>query len=91
MIIHHTTAMTKGLDPATRTRTRKIQLHVEQREAITIAEICRRTPIARRGVTLHHPHQAAPMAAAVVVAVRPGPTALERIRHIKRPTTRALT
>jgi hypothetical protein len=36
-----------------------IQLHVEQREAIAVAETHRRTSRAR-DVTLHHPHQAAP-------------------------------
>jgi hypothetical protein len=60
----HTAAMTKGKAPAAMTT---IQLHEEQREAIAVAEIHRRTSRAK-GVTLHHPHQAAPMAAAVAVA-----------------------
>jgi hypothetical protein len=56
----HAAAMTKGKAPAAMTT---IQLHEEQREAIAVAEIHRRTSRAK-GVTLHHPHQAAPMAAA---------------------------
>jgi hypothetical protein len=59
----HAAAMTKGKALAVMTMT---QLHEEQREAIAVAEIHRRTPRAK-GVILHHPHQAAPMAAAVVV------------------------
>jgi hypothetical protein len=58
----HAAAMTKGNAPATMTM---IQLHEEQREAVAVAGIHRRTSRAK-GVTLHHPHQAAPMAAAVV-------------------------
>jgi hypothetical protein len=38
----HATAMAKGKALAAMTRTRKIQLHVEQREAIIVAEIHRR-------------------------------------------------
>jgi hypothetical protein len=60
----HAAAMTKGSAPATMTIT---QLHEEQREAVVVAEIHRRT-LRLKGVTLHHPHQAAPMAAAVAVA-----------------------
>jgi hypothetical protein len=41
-IVLHTTAMTKGKAPTAMTRTRKIQLHVKQREAVIVAEIhCR--------------------------------------------------
>jgi hypothetical protein len=90
-IVHHAAMMTKGKDPATMTKTRKIQLHVKQREAIVVAEISRRTSRARRGETPPHPYQAATMVAAAVVAVRPGPAALERIRHSKRPTMRVHT
>jgi hypothetical protein len=57
----HAAAMTKGRAPAAMTMT---QLHKEQREAIAVAEIHRRTPRVK-GVILHHPHQAASMAAAV--------------------------
>jgi hypothetical protein len=60
----HAAAMTKGKAPAAMTMT---QLHEEQREAVAVAEIHRRTSRVN-GVTLHHPHQAAPMAAAVAVA-----------------------
>jgi hypothetical protein len=60
----HAAAMTKGKAPTTMTM---IQLHEEQREAVAVAEIHRRTSRAK-GVTLHLPHQAAPMAAAVAVA-----------------------
>jgi hypothetical protein len=59
----HVAAMTKGKAPTTMTM---IQLHEEQREAVAVAEIHRRTSRAK-GVTLHLPHQAAPMAAVVVV------------------------
>jgi hypothetical protein len=85
-----TAVMTTGKAPAAMTGTRKIQLHVEQREVIIVAETHRRTSRAR-GVTPHHPHQAAPMAAAVAVAAQPGHTALEKIRRITSPMTRAPT
>jgi hypothetical protein len=78
-----TTAMTKDKAPIAMTI---IQLHVEQREAVAVAETHCRTPIAR-DVTLHHPHQAAHMAAAVVVAAQPGHTAPEKKRKITSPTT----
>jgi hypothetical protein len=58
----HAAAMTKGKAPAAMTMT---QLHEEQREAVAVAEIHRRMPRVK-GAILHHPHQAAPMAAAVV-------------------------
>jgi hypothetical protein len=58
------TMMTKGKAPAAMTRTRKMQLHVKQREAVAVPEIHRRT-LRARGVIPHHPHQAPPMAAAV--------------------------
>jgi hypothetical protein len=60
----HATPMTKGRAPTAMTM---IQLHEEQREAIAVAEIHRRTPRVK-GMILHHPHQAAPMAVAVAVA-----------------------
>jgi hypothetical protein len=59
-------AMKKGKAPAAMTTTRKIQLHVEQREAVAVVETHRRMSRAK-GVTLHHPHQEAPMAAAVAL------------------------
>jgi hypothetical protein len=79
-------ATTKGKAPATMTI---IQLHVEQREAIAVAETHRRTSRAK-DVTLHHPHQGAPMAA-VAVAAQPGHAAPKKIRMITSPTTRVPT
>jgi hypothetical protein len=81
----HVAALTKGKAPATMTM---IQLHEEQREAIAIAEIHHRTSRVK-GVILHHPHQAAPMAAAV--AVQPGHVPLEKIRRTRSHTTRVPT
>jgi hypothetical protein len=78
-------AMTKGKAPTTMTI---IQLHVEQREAVAVVETHRRTSRARY-VTLYHPHQAAPMAAAV--AAQPGHVAPEKIRRITSPMTRVPT
>jgi hypothetical protein len=83
----HATAMTKGRAPAAMTMT---QLHEEQREAIAVAEIHRRTPRVK-GVTLHHPHQAAPMAAAVVVASQPGHAPPGKIHRTRSHTTRVPT
>jgi hypothetical protein len=60
-----TTTMTKGKAPAARTT---IHLHEEQREAIVAAEINRRTARVKDDVILRHPHQAAPVVAAVAVA-----------------------
>jgi hypothetical protein len=71
------------------TRTKRIQLHVEQREAVAVAEISRRMLRARKDGTSPHPHQAVPMAVAAVVAVRLGPAALEKIHRSKRSTTHA--
>jgi hypothetical protein len=76
----HAAAMTKGKAPTAMTT---IQLHAEQREAIAVAEMHRRTSRAK-GVTLHHPHQAAPMAAAV--AAQPGHAPPAKIHRIKSPT-----
>jgi hypothetical protein len=80
----HTAAMTKGKAPAAMTM---IQLHEEQREAVTIAEIHRRTSRVK-GVTLYHPHQAALMAAAAVVVAQPGHTPPAKVRRIRSPTMR---
>jgi hypothetical protein len=79
----HAAMMTKRKAPAAMTMT---QLHEEQREAITVAEIHRRMPRVK-GVILHHPHQAAPMAAAVAVAAQPGHVPLEKIRRTRSHTT----
>jgi hypothetical protein len=81
----HATAMTKGKAPATM---KMIQLHKEQREAVAVAEIHHRTSRAK-GVILHHPHQAAPMAAEV--AAQPSHAAPEEICRIRSPTTRVPT
>jgi hypothetical protein len=81
----HATAMTKGKAPAAMTMT---QLHEEQREAVVVAEIHRRTSRVK-GVTLHHPHQAAPMAAAV--AAQPGHAPLRKIHRTRSHTTREPT
>jgi hypothetical protein len=83
----HVTVITKGKAPTAMTM---IQLHEEQREAVAVAEIHHRTSRAK-GVTLHHPHQAAPMAAAVAVAAQPGHAPPKKIRRIKSPTTRIPT
>jgi hypothetical protein len=83
----HAAVMTKGKAPATMTM---IQLHEEQREAIAVVEIHHRTSRVK-GVTLHHPHQEAPMAAAVAVAAQPGHTPPEKIRRIRSPTNRVPT
>jgi hypothetical protein len=81
----HATAMTKGRAPAAMTMT---QLHEEQREAIAVAEIhCRTSRV--KGMTLHHPHQAAPMAAAV--AAQPGHAPPKKIRGTRSHTTREPT
>jgi hypothetical protein len=78
-------AMKKGKAPTAMTM---IQLHEEQREAVTAAETHRRTSRAK-DVTPHHPHQAASMAAAV--AAQPGHVAPEKIRMITSPMTHVPT
>jgi hypothetical protein len=83
----HAAAMTKGKAPAAMMTT---QLHEEQREAVAVAEIHRRTPRVK-GVTLHHPHQAAPMAAAVAVVAQPGHAPPEKICRTRSHTTRVPT
>jgi hypothetical protein len=80
-IAPHATAMTKGRAPAAMTMT---QFHEEQREAAVVAEIHHRTSRVK-GVTLHHPHQAAPMAAAV--AAQPGHAPPRKIRKTRSHTT----
>jgi hypothetical protein len=81
----HAAVMTKGKAPATMTMT---QLHEEQREAVAVAEIHRRTPRVK-GVISRHPHQAAPMA--VAVAAQPGHVPLEKIRRTRSHTMRVPT
>jgi hypothetical protein len=80
-------AMTKVKAPAAMTMT---QLHEEQREAIAVAEIHRRT-LRVKGVIPHHPHQAALMAAAAVVAAQPGHTPPVKVHRIRSPTMRVPT
>jgi hypothetical protein len=76
--------MTKGKAPAAMTT---IHLHGEQREAVVAAEINRRTVRVKGNVILHHPHQAAPMAAAVAAADQQNHATLARIRRTRSPTT----
>jgi hypothetical protein len=76
----HAATMTKGKAPAAMTMT---QLHEEQKEAAAVAEIHHRTSRVK-GVTLHHPHQAAPMAAAV--AAQPGHAPPKKIYRTRSHT-----
>jgi hypothetical protein len=80
--------MTKGKAPAAMTM---IHLHREQREAIVAAEINRRMARVKDDVILRHPHQEAPMAAAVAAADQQNHTTLARIRRTISPTTRVPT
>jgi hypothetical protein len=64
-----------------------IHLCEEQKEAVVAAQISRRTARVKGDVTLHHPHQGAPMATAGVAADQQGPVTLARIRHTRSPTT----
>jgi hypothetical protein len=84
-IAPHAAVMTKGRALAAMTMT---QLCEEQREATAVAEIHRRTSRVK-GMTLHHPHQAAPMAAAV--AAQPGHTPPRKIRRTRSHTMRVPT
>jgi hypothetical protein len=80
--------MTKGKAPAAMTT---IHLHGEQREAVVAADISRRTARVKDDVILRHPHQATPMAAAVVAAAQQNHATLARIRRTRSPTTRVPT
>jgi hypothetical protein len=77
------TTMIKGKAPAAMTT---IHLHEEQKEAVIAAKTSRRTARAKDDVTLRHPHQGAPMAAAVVAADQQGHVTLARIRRTRSPT-----
>jgi hypothetical protein len=79
------TTMTKGKAPAATTT-----IHQEQGEAVVAAEINRRTARVKDDVTLRHPHQAAPMAAAAAADQQSHAT-LARIRRTRSPTTRVPT
>jgi hypothetical protein len=83
----HAATMTKGRAPTAMTMT---QLHEEQREAVVVAEIHHRMSRVK-GVTLHHPHPAAPMAAVVAVAAQPGHAPPRKIRGTRSHTTREST
>jgi hypothetical protein len=76
--------MTKGKAPAAMTT---IHLHEEQKEAVVAAKINRRTARVKDDVTLRHPHQGAPMTAAVVAADQQGHATPARIRRTRSPTT----
>jgi hypothetical protein len=76
--------MAKGKAPAVMTT---IHPHEQQKEAVAAAKISRRTARVKDGVTLRHPHQGAPMAAAVVAADQQGHATLARIRQTRSPTT----
>jgi hypothetical protein len=80
-------AMIKGKAPATMTT---IHLHREQREAIVVAEINRRTTRVK-DMTLRHLHQAAPMAAVVAAAAQQNHATPAKIRRTRSPTTRVPT
>jgi hypothetical protein len=78
-----TTTMTKGKAPTAMTT---IHLREEQKEAVVAAKISRRTARVNDDVTLRHPHQGAPMAAAVVAADQQGHATLARLRRTRSPT-----
>jgi hypothetical protein len=84
-IVLPTATTTKGKAPAAMTT---IHLHEEPREAIVAAEINRRTARVKDDVILRHPHQAAPMAAAVD---QQNHATLARIRRTRSPTTHVPT
>jgi hypothetical protein len=83
-----TATMTKGKALAAMTT---IHLHRERREAIVAAEINCMTTRVKDDVILRHPHQASPMAAAVVAADQQNHTTLARIRRTRSHTTRVPT
>jgi hypothetical protein len=83
-----TATMTKGKAPAAMTT---IHLHGEQREPVVAAETNRRTARVKGDAILRHPHQAAPMAAAVAAADQQNHATLARIRRTRSPTTRVPT
>jgi hypothetical protein len=82
------TTMTKGKAPAAMTM---IHPRKEQREAIVATEINRRTARVKDDMILRHPHQAAPMAVAVAVAVQQNHATLARIRRTRSPMMRVPT
>jgi hypothetical protein len=95
MTMARTTAATAtSIAPTTATMTKSrapvammmIHLHEERKEAVVAAKISRRTARVNDSVTLRHPHQVAPMAAAVVAADQQGHETLARIRRTRSPT-----
>jgi hypothetical protein len=83
----HAAAVPKGRAPASMMM---IHLCEEQREAIVVAKTNRR--MARvKGVTLCHPHQAAPMVAAVVAVAQQNHTTPTKICRTRSPTMRVPT
>jgi hypothetical protein len=78
-----TATMKNGKAPVAMTM---IHLHGEQREAVVVAEINRRTARVK-GMTLRHLHQAAPMAAAVAAAAQQNHATSAKIRRTRSPTT----
>jgi hypothetical protein len=64
-----------------------IHLHEEQKEAVVAAKISRRMARVKGDVTLRHPHQGAPMAAAGVAVDQQGHVTPARIRRTRSPTT----
>jgi hypothetical protein len=78
--------MTKGKAPSAMTM---IHLHREQRDAVVAAEINCRTARVKDNVILRHPHQAAPMAAAV--AAQQNHATLARIRMTRSLMTHVPT
>jgi hypothetical protein len=83
-----TATMTKGKAPAAMAT---IHLHGEQMEAVVAADINRRMVRVKNDVILCHPHQAAPMAVAVVAADQQNHATLARIRRTRSPTMRIPT
>jgi hypothetical protein len=68
-----------------------IHLHGDQREAVIAAEINHRMARVKDDVILRHPHQAAPMAAAVAAVDQQNHATLVRICRTRSPTTRIST
>jgi hypothetical protein len=85
MTTAHTVAATRISIALPATAMMTIQLHEEQREAVAVAETHRKMSRAK-DMTLHHPHQGAPMAA-VAVAAQPGHAAPKKICMITSPAT----
>jgi hypothetical protein len=81
------TMMTKGKAHAAMTM---IHLHEEQKEVVAAAKISRKMAKASDDMTLRHPHQVAPMVAAVVVADQQGHTTLCHVSYVIRQWGRSV-